>query len=81
MGDQAAQIPAGAFAHSKEKIRRSVELLGLNALPAVLSRYGPPPEHPAESGSAQFGDVLAARGLKEAVRRRDEKFDPGISRV
>jgi hypothetical protein len=47
----------------------------------VLSRYGPPPEPPAEGGSAQFGDVLKEQGLKEAVRRRDEKFDPGISRV
>jgi enoyl-CoA hydratase len=78
---QAAQVPAEAFAHSKEKIRRSVELLGLNALPAVLSRYGPPPESPAEAGPAQFGAVLKEQGLKEAVRRRDEKFDPGISRV
>ena len=78
---QAAQIPTESFAHSKEKIRRSVELLGLSALPSVLDRFGPPPERQPESGPAQFGDVLAEQGLREAVRRRDEKFDPGISRV
>jgi hypothetical protein len=53
----------------------------LNALPAVLSQYGPPHERRAESGSAQSGDVLRAQGLKEAVRLRDAKFDPDISRV
>jgi enoyl-CoA hydratase/carnithine racemase len=35
---QAALIPSEAFAHGKDNIRRSIELLGLNNLPSALHR-------------------------------------------
>jgi enoyl-CoA hydratase/carnithine racemase len=78
---QAAQISPEAFAHSKEKIRRSIEVLGLSSLHTVLSQYGPPHDSRQDSGAAPFGNVLQEQGLKEAVRLRDQKFDPDITRV
>lgn len=74
---QAALIPTQAYGHSKETIHRTYELMGLGLAHTVLHRWGPP--RPVEGGA--FARTLDEKGLKEAVRERDARFDPGISRV
>ncbi len=51
--------------------------MGLGLAHTVLHRWGPP--RPVEGGA--FARTLEEKGLKEAVRERDARFDPGISRV
>lgn len=74
---QAALIPTQAYGDSKETIHRTYELMGLGLAHTVLHRWGPP--RPVEGGA--FARTLEEKGLKEAVRERDARFDPGISRV
>jgi 2-(1,2-epoxy-1,2-dihydrophenyl)acetyl-CoA isomerase len=75
--EQAALIPTTGFAYSKDQIRRSVELLGLNSLHAALSRDRPPSSGEAEA----FGALVQEKGLKAALLERDAKFDPAVARV
>lgn len=65
-GLQAALISPEGFAKGKDKIRRSVELMGLNQLSAVLA-----PE-PLRSGAPIDMDAL---------RALNARFDPAISKV
>jgi enoyl-CoA hydratase len=74
---QAALIPTAIYGSSKETIHRTYELMGLGLAHTVLKRWGPP-RPPAAS---DFARTLQEKGLKEAVRERDAKFDSGISRV
>jgi enoyl-CoA hydratase len=74
---QAALIPSETFGHSKETIHRTYEIMGLGLAHTVLKRWGPP--RPPTGSS--FKQTLEEKGLKEAVRERDARFDEGISRV
>jgi enoyl-CoA hydratase/carnithine racemase len=78
--EQAALIPTDRFGHNKDQIRRSFELMGLANLPAALNRFGPPIDL-AGGGGSEFGQNVLELGLKEALRIRDAKFDPDVSRV
>jgi enoyl-CoA hydratase/carnithine racemase len=74
----AAQVPSDAFARGKDKIRRSVELLGLSALPSVLDK------HPAASNdrrSEEFARSIREKGLQETVQARGAGIDPAITKV
>jgi enoyl-CoA hydratase/carnithine racemase len=73
----ASMISPSGFSYGKERIRRSIELLGLSSLPSVLTQYGPP--HLPEG--FDFPGAIQEHGMKEAVRLRDEIFDPSIARV
>jgi enoyl-CoA hydratase len=74
---QAALMPSESFGHAKEQIRRAYELLGLDAIPASLARFRPPPP----ANGTNFGEVLEERGLQEALRERNAKFDDDVARV
>jgi enoyl-CoA hydratase len=65
---QAALIPSAGFAQGKDRIRRSVELMGLNNLPAALER------HASIGGGDGKVDV-------NAVRAMNAQFDPQITKV
>jgi enoyl-CoA hydratase len=69
-------INSDTFTYGKERIRRSVELMGLSSFPSVLMRYGPAPADLSEEVT-----LAAEQGVAAAVRRRDEGFDSSISRV
>lgn len=75
--EQAALVSPSGFAYGKEKIRRSVELMGLSSLPSVLDAYGPP-HTPARF---DFGKLVGEHGLKEAIRLRNEILDQDVLRV
>lgn len=64
---QAALVPSEQFAHGKDRIRRSFELLGLNDLHAALDRNTTP-------GASGKIDVAAARAVAA-------QFDPAITKV
>ncbi|HTH27804.1 MAG TPA: enoyl-CoA hydratase/isomerase family protein [Sphingobium sp.] len=64
---QAALIPSESFAQGKDRIRRSIELLGLNDLPAALERRLP---------QGHDGKVDLA-----AVRAKNALFDPEVTKV
>jgi enoyl-CoA hydratase len=64
---QAALVPSDRFAIGKDKIRRSIEVLGLNNLPAVLDKI------PAEFDVGQL-DV-------QAVRAMNAQLDPEVTKV
>ncbi|MEN2738711.1 enoyl-CoA hydratase/isomerase family protein [Microbacterium sp. X-17] len=74
---QAALIPSESFGHAKETMHRTYELMGMQLTPTVMKRWGPPPS-PA---SKRFAENVVARGLRDAVRERDAKFDPEITRI
>jgi enoyl-CoA hydratase/carnithine racemase len=74
---QAALIPTESFGNSKEGIHRTYELMGLAMAPAALKRWGPPP--PAAGSS--FSRLVEEKGLREALRDRDAKFEDDVSRV
>jgi enoyl-CoA hydratase/carnithine racemase len=76
---QATMIPPARFGHAKDKIRRSVELMGLAQLASVLDTHAVMPAETA--GGFDFGAAVAEHGLAEAVKLRDGAFDPNISRV
>lgn len=65
--NQAALIPPEGFAHGKDKIRRSIELMGLANLPSALS-----------AEALRAGD---SKIDMDAVRAMNAKFDPAISKV
>ena len=78
----AATIPSDRFAHGKDKIRRSIELLGLNDLPSVLDR------HPDATGATprdirgqEMAEAIRDKGLQQAVRQRNANIDPTITKV
>lgn len=75
--NQASMASPSEFAFSKERIRRSVELMGLSSLPSALTAYGPP----HVPGGFDLGATIAEHGLKEALKIRDKFIDPEISRV
>ena len=64
---QTALIDSEGFARGKDKIRRSIELLGLANLPSVLGR------EPDRTAGAKL-DV-------EAMKALNAKFDPSIAKV
>ncbi len=74
---QAALVPTEIYGHSKETIHRTYEVMGLALAPTVLKRWGPP----RPPNSSTFTRTMQEKGLKEAVRERDAKVDPDISRV
>jgi enoyl-CoA hydratase/carnithine racemase len=74
---QAALIPSHTFGHAKDQIRRAYETIGLATIPASLARFGPPPS----TNGTDFGKTLEERGLPEAVRERDAKFEDDVARV
>jgi enoyl-CoA hydratase len=81
--DHAARIPSDRFAHGKDKIRRSIELLGLSDLPSVLDRH---PDSVAltaapDRRSAEFAASIDEKGLSEAVRARNADIDPSVTKV
>jgi enoyl-CoA hydratase/carnithine racemase len=73
----ASMISPSGFSFGKERIRRSIELLGLSSLPSVLTQYGPP----RTPGRFDFAAAVTEHGMREAVRMRAEVFKPDISRV
>ena len=75
----AATVPSDAFGRGKDRIRRSVELLGLNTLHAALERY--PAVLEDDERAAKFGGALQEKGLRETVRARDSAVDPTITRI
>jgi enoyl-CoA hydratase/carnithine racemase len=75
---QVSLVPSEAFGHGKDKIRRSIELLGLNSLPSVLDK------NPRLSGGeerASFTGNVPAGGAKELVQSLGAGFDPDIARI
>jgi enoyl-CoA hydratase/carnithine racemase len=75
----AAEVPSARFARGKDKIRRSIELLGLNALTSVLDPNTPAttPDRRAE----EFASSMRDKGLQETVRERNAGIDPSITKV
>ena len=78
----AAQVPSDRFAVGKDKIRRSIELLGLNALTSVLD------PHPGASGvgrpdprAEEMANSIKDKGLQETMRARHAGIDPSITKV
>lgn len=64
---QTALIPSDAFAHGKDKIRRSYEVMGLSNLPSVLGRE---PDR-TSGGDLDFEKMKALNAL----------FDPAVAQV
>jgi enoyl-CoA hydratase len=64
------------FSYGKERIRRSVELLGLSALSSVLMPYGP-----AYADASAEAGMAASAGVAAATKLRNEGHDPEIGRV
>jgi enoyl-CoA hydratase len=76
---QVSHISTRRFSHSKDKIRRSIELLGLSSLHTVLDAHATQPDD--NDGGFDFGAAVIEKGLAEAVRLRDAPFDPEVSKV
>jgi enoyl-CoA hydratase/carnithine racemase len=76
----AARVPSDRFAHGKDKIRRSIELLGLDALPSVLDRH-PSAVAPADRRGEEFASSIKEKGLQETMRDRNAGIDPAITKV
>lgn len=74
----AAQVPSEAFARGKDKIRRSVELLGINSLFSVLDKHVSPVD---TRRADEYGSSIRDKGVQEAVRARQADIDPTISKV
>ena len=75
---QAARIPGDSFAQGKDKIRRSIELMGLSALPSVLDKQV---TTSADERSSELASTAQGKGLQDAVKALAEGFDPEIAKV
>lgn len=79
-----ARVPSAQFGYGKEKIRRSIELMGISSMHAVLDDHLRMAKlialESAESGEGFAGD-LAEGGLAKAVRDRDAGVDQEVSKV
>jgi enoyl-CoA hydratase/carnithine racemase len=73
----AAQVPSESFGRGKDKIRRSIELLGLSSLPSVLEKHAAAPDSRRE----EFATSLRDQGVQETVRARSAGVDPTITKV
>jgi enoyl-CoA hydratase/carnithine racemase len=74
----AATVPSDRFAHGKDKIRRSVELLGLHALTSVLDPHASATD---DKRAAEFAGAMRDKGLQETMRSRNAGIDPSITKV
>jgi enoyl-CoA hydratase/carnithine racemase len=75
--DQVALVDTVQFAHAKDQIRRSYELLGLSLVPAALNHFGPPRVETPDS----FTALVREKGIAAAVRERDAQIDPSITKI
>lgn len=74
--EQLTLIPTEYFMTAKQGLRRTYELLGLSWLQGLRN----PPLQPSEE-RVRFEAMIAEKGMKEALRIRNQGLDPEVSRV
>ena len=75
----AAQINPAGFMRGKDRIRRSIEAIGLNALAPVLAQH--PDAMPVDRRRSELSSSIEEKGLQETMRSRREGVDPEITKV